>query len=397
MSPIKNRKKMTEKNDRLYSLDALRGFDMFFISGGDTIFIALAAILHFPPFTWWGNQMDHVEWDGFHAYDLIFPLFLFLAGLSFVFSLKKRRETNQTETEIYKHIFKRAFLLVILGIISNGFLAKLNFIDFRYASVLGRIGLAWMFGALIVLKSNWRWQIVWIIIILMGYWAVLASFIAPDADTLIIPDKLREYMSPEILNAVGSYSLKGNIAGYIDRLFLPGKFWLQIFDPEGYMGIIPATATALLGALTGRFLIAELPKLSKLKKGLIMAIAGAVLLSIGWIWDSGFPVNKNLWSSSFVCVAAGWSLILLSVFYIVIDVFGYKKWSFVFKVIGVNSIAAYMIPKFFSIKYTNKAFLGGIANFLSGNLSELILGIGYAVVLWLILYVMYRQKWFLKV
>ena len=112
---------MTEKNNRLYSLDALRGFDMFFISGGDTIFIALAAILPFQPFSWWGEQMDHVQWDGFKAFDLIFPLFLFMAGVSFVFSLQKRRESNQPDARIYKHIFKRAFLLVLLGIISNGF------------------------------------------------------------------------------------------------------------------------------------------------------------------------------------------------------------------------------------------------------------------------------------
>lgn len=388
---------MAEKNNRLYSLDALRGFDMFFISGGDAIFIALAAILPFQPFAWWGEQMDHVQWDGFKAFDLIFPLFLFMAGVSFAFSLQKRSETNQSDAQIYKHIFKRAFLLVLLGIISNGFLSKLNLVDFRYASVLGRIGLAWMFAALIVMKANWRWQIAWVVAILLVYWAILASFTAPDINTLLIPDKLRENMPPEILNAVGNYSLRGNISGYIDRLFLPGNFWLKIFDPEGYLGILPATATALLGALTGRFLMIEMPRFSKQKKGFMLAIAGVFLIALGWVWNLGFPVNKNLWSSSFVCVAGGWSLVLLSVFFLIIDVYGFKKWSFFFKIIGVNSIAAYMIPTFINIRYTNKAIFGGIANYLSEDYAKLLFGFGHVVILWLILYLMYRQKWFLKV
>lgn len=389
--------KDNKQAERLYSLDALRGFDMFFISGGDSIFIALAAILPFQPFKWWGVQMDHVRWDGFHAYDLIFPLFLFMAGLSFVYSLNKRRVLQQNDSEIYKHIFIRAFLLVLLGIISNGFLSKLDFVESRYASVLGRIGLAWMFAALIVMKSNWRWQIVWIIVILFGYWIILASFIAPDADTLMIPDKLRGSMSPDIIAAQGHYSFRGNISGYIDRLFLPGSFWLKIFDPEGYLGIIPATATALLGALTGKCLMTEMPKFQGSKKGWMMTIAGILLIVAGWIWNAGFPVNKNLWSSSFVCVAGGWSLVLLSIFYLIIDVYGFKKWSFFFKIIGVNSIAAYMIPTIYNFKYTNKAILGGIAGYLPDDYSKLLFGIGHVAILWLMLYLMYRQKWFFKV
>ena len=165
---------------RLQSLDALRGFDMFFIMGGATL---IAAIANFWPneFTMWlAEQMDHVKWDGLAHHDTIFPLFLFIAGISFPFSLEKQRIQGKTEGQIYKKIVRRGLTLVLLGIIYNGFLEHWDFVNARYASVLARIGLAWMFGALIFMNTKWKTRAIIVAVILVGYWLLSAFVGAPD-------------------------------------------------------------------------------------------------------------------------------------------------------------------------------------------------------------------------
>ena len=164
---------------RLYSLDALRGFDMFWIMGGEGIFVGLATLTGLPIFKWWAEQCEHVPWHGFHFYDMIFPLFLFIAGISFPFSLAKRIANNDSRKSIYKHVLSRGLILVLIGIIYNNGV-NFDFAHLRYGSVLGRIGLAWMFASLIFMNTKLNIRIVWLCVILIGYWVMLRLFPAHD-------------------------------------------------------------------------------------------------------------------------------------------------------------------------------------------------------------------------
>ena len=369
---------MKEKGARLFSLDALRGFDMCFIMGGEMVVLSIASLFPGESSSWLALQMGHVAWNGFVFYDLIFPLFLFLAGVSFPFSFAKQCERGASRKAVTLKIVRRGLLLVLLGVFYNGLL-QFDFDNLRYASVLGRIGLAWMFAALLYVWAGRKTVLSTAIALLLGYWALLALFVAPDA--------------PE---GAGSLSMKGSIVGYVDRLLLPGVLHSGVHDPEGLLSTLPAIVTALAGMFTGEFVRSECVK-SGYKKVLVLFAAALVLLVVGYLWGNILPLNKNLWTSSFVCVAAGWSLVLFSLFYLVIDVMGWWRWSFFFRVIGLNSITIYLAQQFLDFHKPVSTLFGG----LLGLLPESYYAIGYwccyVLVCWLLLYFLYRNKVFLKV
>lgn len=368
------------KTNRLQSIDALRGFDMLWIMGFETVIISLSALAGGNVLQWMARQMDHVPWNGFHFMDLIFPLFLFISGVSFPFSLAKRRANNNTNQEIHKHIFIRAFILVILGIIYSNDGIKFNFATIRYASVLARIGLAWMFGALIYMhtgKNSVRF--IWIVAILL-FSSILSGLVpAPDAPA-----------------GASIFSPEGNIGPWFDRQLLPGKFYGGNFDPEGFLGIIPAIATALIGMMSGT-LLADKGRISANKKAAILFISGAVLIAASQLFNMIIPINKALWSPSFVFITAGISLVLLSLFYWVIDVKGYKKWTFPLRVIGMNSITIYLAQAIISFMTVSAFFFGGFAALFSKEVADLINACGYVIVCWLFLWILYKKDIFLKV
>jgi predicted acyltransferase len=367
-----------QETQRLESLDALRGFDMFWIMGGEGIFIALGALTGWPVLEWWATHMDHVPWHGFHFYDMIFPLFLFIAGISFPFSYTKRYHGPENRKTLYIHLIKRCLILVILGIIYNNGIS-FDFSNMRYGSVLGHIGLAWFFAALIFIHAGPRFRVIWLTGILAGYWLLLA--LIPVSD----------------LGVNDPYSMAGSLVGYVDRLLMPGRLYLNIHDPEGILNTVPAIATALLGMLTGQFILNSGNFKKPLKKVLIMMIAAGMLILTGYLWNFIFPVNKNLWTSSFVCVAGGWSLFLFAVFYLVIDVWKMKKWAFFFKVIGLNSITIYMAHAVINFGYTQHFIFNGFISLFGQNYQPLIHSVTFVLLSWLFLYFLYRKKIFLKV
>ena len=268
-----------KKEERLLSLDTLRGFDMFFIMGGGSLLLALASFLPEDCRAIVTEQMGHKEWNGLAFYDLIFPLFLFLAGVSFPFSMAKQLSAGKDKSEITLKIIRRGLLLVFFGVLYNGLL-QFDFETLRYASVLGRIGLAWMFASLIYLWFGKKVALFLSAKILLLYWALLALIVAPDAPA-----------------GAGSFSMEGCIVGYIDRLLLPGQLHLEIHDPEGILSTLPAIVTALIGIFTGEFVRSEWG--SGHKKSLVMLFAALSLLVVGYLWGMFFPLNKNLWTSSF--------------------------------------------------------------------------------------------------
>ena len=278
---------------RLYSLDALRGFDMFWIMGGEEIFHTLSKSTGSSFWETISNQFTHPAWNGFHLYDLIFPLFLFIAGVATPYSVGKELEKGASKKHLLMRVVRRGLILVVLGIIYNNGLEIRPISEIRFGSVLGRIGLAYMFANIIYLYTKQTAQIIWFCGLLIGYWLLLKFTSAPGFPA-------------------GDLTMQGNFASYIDRSILPGRLYLTIHDPEGLMSTIPAIGTGLLGIITGNFL--KNNPMAQTKKVLWMFATGVIFLLLAQLWNLDFPINKNLWTSSFVLNVGGFSLILLSVF-----------------------------------------------------------------------------------
>ncbi len=369
-----------KNNDRLMSLDALRGFDMFFIMGLSGLIVNICAMFPGAFSEMLSEQMSHVAWDGLRHHDTIFPLFLFLAGVSFPFSFAKMRDNGASMGSIYWKIIRRGALLVLFGMIYNG-LFKLDFENLRCASVLGRIGLAWMFAALLFVNCSVRSRAAISVVILVGY-AIISRYVgAPDvpgADPL---------------------SREGCLVGYIDRLFMPGRLIYDnnTFDPEGLFSTLPAIVTAMLGMFTGELIRLPKEKLSGNRKTLYM-LGAAVVLALVAVAAKGFnPINKMLWSSTFVCAVGSYSLAMMALFYYLVDVRGWQKWTFVFRVVGMNSITIYMAQRIINFSGISRFFFGGIAGLFPEGWAAVINSAGFIVVCWLFLYFLYRKKTFLKI
>ncbi|MCK8493664.1 MULTISPECIES: acyltransferase family protein [Spirosoma] len=362
---------------RLLSLDTLRGFDMFWIMGGEEVFHALAKTTGWAWAVLLADQFTHPDWNGFRAYDLIFPLFLFMAGVSTPFSIGSRLDRGADKAEIARKVISRGLILVVLGIIYNNGLFTKAIHDMRFPSVLGRIGLAGMFAQLIYLYARPRMQYIWFVGILLGYWAAMKLIPVPGC-------------------GAGVLTMECNLASYIDRLLVPGHLYKTIHDPEGLFSTIPAIGNALLGIFAGNYLRTQYK--SGPKKALQLLGAGLSLVALGWLWNFVFPINKNLWTSSFVLVTGGLSLSLLALFYWVIDVKGIKGWTFFFTIIGMNSILIYLAVEFIDFGYAAQFFFGGL---LKLSHSEAVREVGGVIALlaakWAFLYFLYKKKTFLRV
>lgn len=361
---------------RLYSLDALRGLDMLMIMGTDEFFHQMAKATNSPFWSAISDQFEHPAWNGFHLYDLIFPLFLFLAGVATPYSIGRKIENGEPKSSLLYKVVKRGLILVLLGVIYNNGLRIQPFSEIRFGSVLGRIGLAYLFANVIYLYSKQRYQYIWFAVCLIGYWLLLKFNAAPGF-------------------ANGDLTMEGNFTSYIDRLFLPGKLYKGIHDPEGLLATIPAIGTALLGIFTGNLL--KNSPASQMKKVYIMAIGGIGCLLLARLWNLDFPINKNLWTSSFVLNCGGYSLLLLAFFYYIIDVLGFKNWAFFLKVIGMNSILIYMSGEFIDWEYTTDSLFHWLGQLAGPTFHDVVLTFCMIVVEWFFLYFMYKKKIFLRV
>jgi predicted acyltransferase len=363
-------------SDRLYSLDALRGFDMFWIMGAEEVVHGLSEMTHAPFLETFSNQLRHPSWNGFTFYDLIFPLFIFLAGVSTPYSIGKALEKGVSKQVLLRKILLRGFTLVMLGIIYNNGLVLRPLEDVRFSSVLGRIGIAYMLANVIFIYVKHAWLIFWFSFLLILYYLILKFTSAPGF-------------------LAGDLTMPGNFASYVDRMVLPGKLSKGIHDTVGFFNNIPAISNALAGIMVGLFL--KTKEISGNKKALYLLAFGCFSLLVAQIWNLDFPINKNLWSSSFVMQTVGFSLLLFALFYYVIDVLGYKKWAFFFQVIGVNSILIYLSDKFIAWEFTAKKLFEWLY-FWSGE-SGSMLGVALSVLVlkWLFLRFLYQKKIFLRV
>jgi len=365
------------ENKRLLSLDTLRGFDMLFISGLVGVLGAICELLPCGKDCWLMHQMQHAQWDGLFHHDTIFPLFLFIAGISFPYSYANQVEKGRTRAQIYGKIIYRGFMLAFLGMVYNGLLA-FHFDTIRIFSVLGRIGFAWMFAALIFINTKNRARVIISSAILLGYWLLLRFVPAPDAP------------------GADPFSIEGNLVGYIDRTLFPNHIHIKgKFDPEGLLSVLPAIVTAMLGMFTGDYV--KNSRHSGNRKSLTMLVAAVALLGLGLLWSLVFPINKALWSSSFVLVVGAYSLAMFALFYWLIDVKGWKKWTKFFEIVGLNSIAIYFLNKMGLVRCVKEFFLSGLIEKMPEGLTNLTMELSYFLTAWFLVWILYKYKIFIKV
>jgi predicted acyltransferase len=340
---------------RVVSLDALRGFDMLWILGADSLGSALAALHGGPVTTALAGQLEHARWEGFHFYDLIFPLFVFMVGVSLVFSLTRIVAKEGRDAAIVR-VVKRSVLLYLLGIFVYGGFST-PFAEIRLLGVLQRIALC--YGVTGILFIFFRPRTLGILagVILLGYWALLALVPAPG-------------------QTAATYAEGKNIVNWFDLHFLPLRKWDVTHDPEGILSTFPALATCILGVFAGLWLAD--PKRTDRQKVTGLAVAGISLLAVGYGWGFVFPIIKKLWTSSYVFVAGGWSLLLLATFFGLVDMRGWRRWAEPFIWIGMNPITLYLAAHVIAFDSLAGRLVGGtVAKFLDAHVMA---GIGALMV-----------------
>ena len=351
---------------RLISLDAFRGWTMFWIVGGGGIVAGLQALGHNPVIDTLVYHLDHTPWQGLRYYDLIWPSFMLMTGMSLPFSYAKRSLT-QTHGQIFLRVLRRAVVLFLLGSIRESVNLKHPYLV-ELSSALQPIGIAY-FCAFLLVRRSWRFQAGVAASILAGYALLLAFVPGPGVPA-------------------GSYQLGKNLVAAVDIAVL-GRA-----HEEGWgtvLSTIPTIATTILGLLIGELLRSDRPQKNKIR---IIALVGVSCVALGLAMDPIVPVIMKLWTTSYGLASAGWSCLLFLAFYAVVDARGYRKWTFPFIVIGMNAVAVYMgrtlVP------------LGGMVDFFTtgpaaaiGTFGPLFQAATVLVVEWLILYWMYKRKIFL--
>ena len=394
---------------RLASVDALRGFDMLFIMGLPGLVTAIAGVCGLGADNWLSVQLEHVAWHGWHLMDGVFPVFLFVAGITWPFSYANRRTKGDGRRRICRGIFRRVAVLFVLGLFCEG----LSHIDlgwraFRFGSVLGRIGFAWGAAALLYVFCSMRVRMAVAAAILLGYWALLLFVPAPDALTVNLPTQ----EARDLVEAFGrgNFSLPGCLVGWVDRTVLPGRLRYEgLLDTQGLLSVLPAVCLPLFGGFAGDLVRRE--NLSGGRKAAALAAWAAALGLLGWTLAHGLgpwstPFNRSLWTSSHVLWSAGYAFALFALFYYVIDVRGWTRWSFFFRVIGMNAIVIWMLTRLYGVgPYARfdplgdatKWLFGGVATLAGATWGPLVHAAGYIAVCWSLLYFLYRKNIFLKV
>jgi predicted acyltransferase len=419
------------------SLDVLRGFDMFWILGADSLVYALNRMSQSGPTKFLATQLDHAEWAGFRFYDLIFPLFVFIMGVSTVFSLTKVIE-REGRAAAAKKVIVRGVLLFLVGLFYSGGLSNV-WPDMRLMGVLNRIALCYLFGGLLFIYLRPRALIGVATALLIGYWAMLtfipirdiklekgelaalaeqagdtklaAQFRAAGNAASINPSAIKnspvwaatETMYAATTNRVtGQYGFGHNLACHFDFEHLPGRKWDLFFDPEGLLSTLPAIVTGLLGIFAGLFL--RLKQFTDLEKVRWLLGAGAVCVALGFLWGLQFPVIKKIWTSSFVLVAGGYSAMLLGAFYWIVDIKQWRAWGQPFLWVGMNPITLYLVSNFLGgggyVRLANRLTGGSVKEFFNSTVAtgfgDLIVSLtGVLLFLWFARF-LYQRKIFLR-
>ncbi len=419
-------------SQRLMSVDALRGFDMFWIIGADALVSALNEMSQTGPTKFLAYELDHADWQGFHFYDLIFPLFVFIAGVSLVFSLSKAIE-RAGRAQALKRVLWRSLLLFLVGIFYSGGLTH-RWPDIRLMGVLNRIALAYGLAGLLFCFLKPRALAGICAALLAGYWALM-TFV-PIRDVQLTRAHIAElavqsgdqqtaayYRNPDSPNpsavkgspewaaaqrffyattnrVTGKFDKGLNLSDHLDFQCLPGRKYDTFFDPEGFLSTIPAVATCLLGVLAGLLLRSQ--RVPDRRKVVWLMGAGLAAAAAGWLWGLQFPVVKKIWTSSYVLVAGGYSAMLLGLFYLVVDVWQARAWCRPFVWMGMNSITIYLAGNILDdFRPVVLRLAGGdVRSFLDQHLAQglgdlLVTLLGLLLAFWFVRF-LYKRKIFLR-
>ena len=368
--------------------------------GLDEVLRGVAAASGSPSLAWIPVQLEHLDWEGFHFYDLIFPLFLFMIGVSIPFALGKRIARGDSRGSIYRHVMPRVAIMIVLGMMVNGNLLTYDRSKFALSySVLQMLALGYLMASLLFLNLRLRGQIIATIAMLVGYWALLAFVPGPGHE-------------------IGKFRDGCNLGDWITE-FLVGKWYWegQVVQVGWVLGILGHASTAMLGVFAGGLLRSSLPSWRKVCLLVVLGL-GCLLAAVfwcGWVaeqwphvklfgvnwtdWPVWFPIIKLRWTSTYALYAGGWSCLLLALFYLVIDVWGIRRWTLFFVVIGANSIFAYMCWQLGHDVFRSAAeiFLGGLKLYISRPWYEPISWAGATLTFWLLLWYLYRNKTFIRV
>lgn len=367
----------TNRKQRLVSLDALRGFDMFWIIGGAGAFTSFVALLGLPD-TWVEgitNQFTHVEWEGFHFFDLIFPLFVFISGVTVPYSVLSQKEKGVSVSQLQIRIIRRTAIIVLIGVTFSLF--KFQWESIRLYQVLWMIGMSYLIGSSLTLHiESWRTRLTIFFSVLVAYHLAIYYLPYPGKGALITPEN--------------------NLAAWLDRNLIKTNLYRVVYDPEGTIRVLTGGMLGMLGAMAGQRI--KHYGTAQLRCGQELAVAGAVCLLLGWLWSFSFPIIKDLWSPSFILWAGGWSFLLLALFYTVIDVWGCKWFGWFFVPIGMNAIAIYAGQVYLQTNSARDFFFKGLAgHFENPAAQQFILYGGLLLIHWLLLYALFRKRIFIRI
>lgn len=321
---------------RIMSVDVLRGFDMFWLVGGAGFTLGIGKLIHPRLHEIIDRQLSHASWEGFYFYDLIFPLFVFLAGMSMSFSMGRTlQEKGRGAT--FLRLARRCLFMFLLGMLYNGGFTN-PWPEVRILGVLQRIALASLFAGILFLFFDWRGLLASFFVLILGYWALFSFVPIPGHDTI-------------------SWTVEQNWAIWVDSQFLPGRLIYQTYDPEGLLSTIPAIGTCIMGILTGLYL--KRKEVPEKRKGLVFIAVGAILVVAGYLWGLQCPIIKKIWSPSYVIVSGGYSILLLAAFYFVVDIWKIRWWTVPFLWIGVNPLTVYMARNIIGFNSLARRIVGG--------------------------------------
>ena len=340
------------------------------------------------------RPLDHAPWNGWTPTDLVFPFFLFIVGVAMAFSFTSRLQRGDSRVTLLKHVLWRGFVLAAMGIFLNGFPNHYGLDHWRFYGVLQRIAICYVVVAVLELWTDWRTQLAVAVACLLGYWLLMRFVPVPGFG---IPTHDMPLLDPD-----------RNIAAWLDRKLLMGHLYEGTRDPEGVISTIPALATCVAGLLTGKWLRTQN---SAAKKAWAMAVAGALAIALGKIWNLWFPINKKLWTSSYVLFTAGLALVCLAVCYWIIDAKRLRGWwTKLILVFGMNAIAAYFFAEVVAklIERFHIVALGGLttqqwiyrrffAPLASPPNASLLYALVFVALCWLTMALLYRKRLFLKI
>lgn len=356
---------------RIVGIDVARGYAMLLLVAIEPLWYGFRGFSDLPVLRTVFRQLTHPEWHGFRYVDFGFPGFLIIVGLVIPLSLDRRLERGQGRAELRWHMARRALVLFLLGIFYNGGLTE-PWPDVRIAGVLQRIAICYLAAGLLYLHASTRARVAVTAGILLGYWGLLEWVPVPGY-------------------GAGNLTFQGNLAAYVDRLLLPGAtyFGEAGWDPEGIVSNLPAIATCLVGVLTTELVLR--PRAEPGAQVRDLAMGGMAAIAAGYLWGFWFPLNKPLWTSSFVLVCSGLAWLHLAAFVLVADVW---KSGLVFPlvVVGANPLVAYIGAELLPLREIALRLVGGDVQALLGAAGPPVVAVTEVLVLWLLLFALYRRR-----